>query len=784
MPNVQHIQSNFSGGEISPRLYGRSDLQKYFNAAKTMENFNVMKLGGAVRRSGTRYVATQKDQTKVGRLIPFQYNTTQNYILEFGNLTMRIYRTSGQLIDPTPGGSPTEITTPWSESDLPDLKVTQDADVMILCHPNYTPRKLARTSADDSESSTWALTKFPYTDGPFLDVNSTSTTMYASALSGTGITITASASVFIAEDAATASESGRQIRIRHDYMDNEVSITNVTQASPAVVTAADHGFTTGERVRIEGLQNMTQLNGRVFQITHLTVNTFSLQNLAGTDIDSSAYTAYGAPGYGYVAHAPITRLHGWGTVEITAYTNATTVTADLVGSGNFKRAGSLSASDVWMLGAWSPRSSAILGQGWPHCAQYGKGRLWFANTQKSPQSFWFSRDSNNAHFSPSSRATDELTSGMGGAFTINDSQVNAIQWISMFAGGAVLLTTGGPFIVTSGDANEPISAISFNVTKQGTDGVSTRVQPFLVGNVLIFTSASNLQVHELAYNFDDNQYVTPDISIFSEHVTLGGLSQSAYQQEPDSRLWFVRADGQLVACTYDRAEKVIAWHRHIIGGTSVVVESVAVIRENNVDQVWMLVKRTINAGTKRYVEFMTPQFGISDALPAGYFSDSHVTGTVAGATTISGLTHLIGETVAVQLAGAVGSTAVVSGGGTITIPITTGVVTVGLPYTSDLVGVPLVLQGAGGDSRGRLTRPYRVDMLLHNTVGGLVSADNGANYDLITYPDSTAGSLFTGIRDIAVSDAHQLQPFIRVRQANPIPMTILSAITWLAIDGP
>lgn len=765
MPPLNHIQSNFVSGEISPRLLGRSDLAKYFNAASSLTNFSVMKHGGLIRRSGTRYVANQKDQTKVARVVGHRVGL-QSYILEFGNATLRFYRASGQL---NVAGTPTEIATPYADTDLLYLnfKVLQATDQLLICHPNYTPRLLTLdTTASDAVSGSWVLSLFRFIDGPYVDVNTSATTMLPSALTGNGVTLTASAATFFTGDAATATAAGRQFRVRHDYMDGEVNITGATKANPCVITAPNHGFADKDRIYIEGVKGMTQLNGKHYRVHAVNASSFSLDDDHQDPIDSSGYGTYTSAGY--IAAYPITRLHGWGIFETTTYSSSTVLNGNII--ADFKRQ---EASDVWMGGAWSER------QGWPGHSEYHSNRLWFSRTTRERSAFWASKDTSITSFSPSNRSDDTITASAGMRFILPD--VDSIYHLVSSPHGLVVLTTNGPRSLVSGDPNEPVSPISFLVNKHGTDGSSRRVPPIPTGGNVIFVSESNLVVRDLSFKFDDNQFVSPDLTIFSEHITLGGLIDSCYQQEPNNCLWFVRADGQIVCCTYERAEEVVAWHRHIVGGTSVVVESIACIREGTVDQIWMTVKRTINGSTKRYVEVLQPQFGIDTALSAGYFSDSHVTGSVSGATSASGLTHLEGQTVAVQINGAVGSTAVVSSGA-ITIPLTTGIVTAGLPFTSDLVGVPLVLSRSE-DSRGRLARPFRVDTILHNTVGGTVSADNGSHYDLITYPDSTAGALFTGIRDIAVSDPSQLQPFIRVRQSDPLPMTLLSAITWMSVDG-
>ena len=190
MPKTVAVQTNFSAGELGPRLRGRTDLPEYRNGAETIENFIPAKQGGAAFRSGTQYVADVKDSSVFTRLIDFTFSVTQTYILEFGNLYIRFFRTSAQLLD---SGTPTEIVSPYTTAQLRDLKFTQSADILYIAHSAHEPQELRRTSGDDSLPATWSLNDFDMQDGPYLKINVTSTTLKASLLDeGDSSTITAS----------------------------------------------------------------------------------------------------------------------------------------------------------------------------------------------------------------------------------------------------------------------------------------------------------------------------------------------------------------------------------------------------------------------------------------------------------------------------------------------------------------------------------------------------------------------------------------------------------------
>jgi hypothetical protein len=229
MARVAVQLTNFTGGELSPRLDGRNDLAKYASGCSTLENLVVYPHGSAARRPGTNFVAEVKDSTKKTRLIPFEFSTTQTYMLEFGNQYIRFYKDNGQILS---GGSAYEISTPYLEAELFDLKFAQSADVMYICHPNHEVEKLSRTG-----HTSWSLTDVDFTKGPFLDPNTTGTTLTPSNAATGSRTITASAVTGINSGSGfLATDVGRQIHFNDGYgvitaVGSTTSITvNVTTA--------------------------------------------------------------------------------------------------------------------------------------------------------------------------------------------------------------------------------------------------------------------------------------------------------------------------------------------------------------------------------------------------------------------------------------------------------------------------------------------------------------------------------------------------------------------------
>ena len=142
--------TNFTAGELSPKLDGRTDLNKYYNGCKKLQNFLTFPQGGVTRRPGTEFIqsAPTPSQSSSVRLIPFEFNVEQTYVLEFSNLKFRIYK-DGAIVG---GGSPVQVTTEYTAAQLAGLKFTQSADIMYICllYTSPSPRDRTRSRMPSS----------------------------------------------------------------------------------------------------------------------------------------------------------------------------------------------------------------------------------------------------------------------------------------------------------------------------------------------------------------------------------------------------------------------------------------------------------------------------------------------------------------------------------------------------------------------------------------------------------------------------------------------------------
>jgi hypothetical protein len=665
MARVAAQISNFTAGELSPRLDGRNDLAKYSAGCATVENMVIYPHGAAARRPGTTFIAEVKSSAAKTRIIPFEFSTTQTYILELGNQYIRFYRDNGQILS---GGSPYEISTPYLTAELFDIKFAQSADVMYITHPNHKTRKLARTG-----HTSWTLTEVDFTNGPYLDTNTSTTTFTTSAHTvGTGRTLTASA------------------------------ITGINN---------DTGFQTTDVGRLVRFRD----------------------------------------GYG----------------EITARADTLNVTIEILVD-----MGSTSASTDWNLGAFSDTT------GHPSCVSFFEQRLVFAATLSQPQTVFFSKSGDY----------ENMDANIGGTvadddaiiYTIASNQVNAIRFMAA-SRTLIIGTAGGEFTVSGGGDNDAVTPTNILIKKQSNHGAAN-TDAIAVANATLFLQRAKRKIRELAYNFDVDGYIAPDLTILAEHVTNSGIVEMAYQEEPLAIIWCVRNDGELIALTYQREQQVVAWHRHVFGGAfdsgKAVCESVAVIpTEDSEYELYMIIKRTINGATKRYVEYLnTFNFDESDNTSFN-FLDSQLSYSGSAATTISGLSHLEGQTVSILADGATHPDKIVSSG-SITLDRSASDVKVGLGYTSLLKTMRIDAGSQNGTSQAKTKRIYEVTARLYESVGVEIGPDLN-NMERVPFrkssdPMDQGIPPFTGDKEVEFRGNYDTDGFMIVRQAQPLPLTVLS----------
>ena len=752
MAKVTTAKQNFTAGELSPRLTGRTDLGRYDNGAQLIENFLVQPHGGLTRRPGTEFIREVKTSSAKTRLIPFQFNVEQAYILEFGNQYFRVYKDGGIVVS---GGNPVEFATPYTTAQLDDIKFAQTADVMYIAHPDHAPRKITRTA-----HTAWTVSEVNLQRGAMLDTNLTTTTLTASGRTGS-VTITASANTFASTDV------GRLVKLHKGFakitaFGSATSVTATVQELEDGRAELMPSYTASTISFHEGDPDSTGLehNDRIEDSNGNFINQGFENGMKITISGSSSNNGSGRLIVD-VTDTVLTLAPGIDLANESAGSNKT-IRGQLIADSNFS------------LGAFSNTT------GFPAAVAFYEQRLVFAATSHQPQTIFFSQSGDFENFERGTNADDGLV------YTIGSNEVNVIRYL---ASGRQLIvgTSGGEFIVRASGFDEPLKPDNTQIKQQTTYG-SANIQPLQVGNATLFLQRAKRKLRELIFSNESDSYVAPDMTILAEHITEGGINGFAYQQEPDSIAWTVRNDGLLACMTYRREEQVVAWHRHIIGGAfgsgNAVVESVATIPGDlDEDEVYIIVKRTIGGATKRYVERMR-NFDFGTSVSDAFFVDSGLTYSGSAATTIIGLDHLEGQTVSVLADGSIHPDVTVSSGA-ITLQRSVTKAHIGLPFTSKVETLRIDSGSALGSAQGKVKRISEVTVRLFRSVGLKVGTST-SELDVVPFRDSgddmdTAIPLFTGDKTVEFRGGYDEDATIVIQQDQPLPMTILAIFPTVSV---
>jgi hypothetical protein len=627
-----------------------------------------------------------------------------------------------------------EVVTPYSESDLAQLRYVQSADVLYLVHPDYAPRTLSRTSHVD-----WTLDTIDFLDGPYLSINTTATTISSSGTSGT-VTLTASAATFASTDV------GRPIRILHLIQD----------------WAASTAYAVGDVVQND--------SGRVYRCT-----TAGTSAGSGGPTGTSAAITDNTVVWEYVS----TSVFQWGWATIATYTSATVVSAT-VGT-NF---GNTIATSDWRLGLWSDTT------GYPTNVLFHEDRLMFSGSAAAPQRIDGSESGDYTSFSPTEE-DGTVTDANAVSFTLNSNTANAIRWMRADERGLMVGTSGGEWVVRPSSLGEALSPTNISAKKSTSYG-SNDMQAISAGKAALYVQRSGRKLRELRYSIQDDGFDSPDLTLLAEHITGSGLREIAHQKEPQSLVWAVRTDGALVAMTYERDTDSlrVGWHRHVLGGAGdaagdpPTVESVAVIPspDGSREDVWLLVRRWVNGAYVRYVEYITQLFDDLMDLEDAYFVDCGLSYSGPATDSFAGLDHLEGETLAVLADGAAHPDVTVSSGA-VTLDYEASRVHIGYVYDSKGQMLRLEAGARDGTALGKTRRVHQMAMLLHRTLGMEIGMDFD-HLDEITFRtsadiDDAPPELFSGILRANVDGNYDTENQFCWLQRQPLPGTLLALMPQL-----
>lgn len=819
------VQTNFNSGEWSPLAYGRFDIDKYKSGLSECLNFIPTQQGGLSRRPGTIHVAESKMNlisADTPRLVPFEFNADQSYMLEFGHYYIRFFVNGGQLLtgtvaawatgnDYVPGdlrsssgvnyycklandsdvvaitdtdywhplvGDIFEIPSPYScgfeagPTDVWDLDFAQKADSLYIVRENLPPMKLQRRGAVD-----WVLVTVSALDGPYLGTNTTTTTLTPAGTTGT-VAVEASSTVGINDGAGFQStDVGRRLRIKCGGVWLSGDIATVVDTENITWTIEDPN---GQLIPAKAVATANISGGSVFSVS--IVNGGSGYGNAPPTVDFVFGGGSGAVAYATVTNGVVTAITM--AVTGTGYTMAPSVLisapAGLVAS----------ATSFWRLGSWN----SVLG--YPSCVAFHQDRLCFGGQTGYPNRIDCSNTGDYENFAPTN-IDGTVVDSNALAFTLNSGKLNAARWLISDEWGLLIGSAGSEWVIAPSNTQQALTPTNVNAKELSNYG-SSDADPVRVGKVILFVQRTGRKLREMLYQFVDSTFTAADISLVGEHLTQSGLKQMAVQFAPQQVVWIVRVDGTLVGMTYDRDQKIVGWHKHALGGKGYsgvgapVVGSVAIIpaTDNTRDEVWLTVGRHVNGSFRWDVERMSKVWEGGDDMMAGTFLDSSSYYSGVTAETITGLAWLKGETVGVLLNGAVHLDRVVSSTGTISLQgVDLGDVSmkvqVGLKYTSRAKTLTIESGGTEGPSQGKLKRIHRVVMRFFQTMGLKIHSDQyGIDpYDIPTRTDAdpmdVALALYSGDRAIPYEGKWDMEGRIGFETDTPLPCNVTMLMAQL-----
>jgi hypothetical protein len=728
--------TSFNAGEWSSLMQARSDVDRYRFSCRTLENFLPTTQGPARKRPGTLYVGAAHAADEQVTLIPWEFNRDTAYVLELSDLTMRIWRADGSIVESAPS-TPLEVVTPWSDVEAARVQWAQVNNVMYLVHPDFSPRKLTRTS-----DTSWVLVDHYSLYARPADEQNTSAASYlqVSSLSGLSATCISSTSVFAP-----------------DMVGSYIWFYALIPASYSLwkpsTAYALNDYVYAERADIPG-------SYAVYQCT--------AGGTSGTSpIDNPK------PGVNFTDGTAqwIFRHIDAAFAKIKAYISATEVTID-IGSGltwstfgaeqsrlpsTFLTGGPTDQAWRWALSAWSED------KGYPGSVAFYENRLVYGGVRARPTTIWGSRVDSYRLFNRIVSLDDEPFE-----YTLTDSKSSTIAW--MISGDVLSVGTGSSeFSVSGGNgAITPTNAQVKVETRHGSDPQ----MPLVIGGSVFFVQRNGGTVREWLYDDSLQRRKGLDRTVVNDQIARNGVRRIQQVSEPDSVIFGIASDGTLVALTYELDEQVIGWSRHDIGA---VIESIAAVPspDGDNDSLWIACIRNVNGSDVRYIERMSTY--IDDV-----WADCAVRITSSPATiAISGLDHLEGETVIVAANRAVHPDKVVSSG-SITLEYASSDTLVGLPILGILEPQRLEGGSQNGTSQGKRKKISNIVLHLYETGGGLLygtDADNMYEVEFKKAADfmDTSVPLFTGwTTKLALLHGHLGEGKLRIEHTLPQPCTIMA----------
>lgn len=738
MANISILKSSFNAGELSPLLDGRSDIDKYGNGCSILENFIPTTQGALLKRPGTRFINNaHSNPGDKSWLFSFVFNLTQSFILEFRANYINFYYNNSLLVNAD--GTPYAISTPYSISQLTTdqgtfgLSLKQSADVIYIACDGTPPQKLERIS-----NNNWLLTSLELKNGPFQDLNADTTKTISIVPNGSSP--------------------------YHPPGDISVATSNFDVFTSDMV---------GTEFSIEPSDTLVATQWQ------------QLTDYKSSDIvtnDGKFYLATGADGKsGYIApiHTKGTQSDGgvnWYFIgyrktyfKITQFIDSKNV--NVTTTDNFYSQ-AYTSSPYWALYAW------YQSVGYPTQVELFRSRLVFSRGQH----VWFSKSGDFENFEAETNGNISDNSAI--SITTSSEGTSQIQNLTSSNIGLICSTDLDQIVVNNATLNLPFSPTNIQVNPGS--GIGSRLLDIqLINDDLLFVTTSGNRICNLQYNANNTSFISPDITVMSEHILKPYIIDLAFQQNPYSILWMVRSDGELIGMTYNKEQSVTCFHRHNISNGKVLSVTTIPNPNKTQDDLWMVVQRLVNGVNVNYIEVMQPCY---DQLIQNqqWFLDCALSYSGTTIQTITGLNHLIGQTVDVIGDDSYQGSYVVNGNGSINITFPATNIIVGLPYVSTMQTMRLETQTNEGTAQGAIKRINRVTLRMLNSMGLIqlaptVNGNDDGYFDKVYFHKANGllaqvAPLYTGDKYVDISSDYSEVGKLCIKHSEPYNLSLLCLV--------
>jgi hypothetical protein len=764
MSNPIYIsQLAFTTGEVSPDVSSRFDLEQYKSALLEAENVVIRPYGAVAKRQGSQYVGQVKYSDKPTRLFEFTTNTNNSFMLEFGDKYIRVWNYGIY--------TGIEVTTPFTSDILFDLNCNQSGDVMFICSGKYPIQTLSRYSDND-----WRMSAYKLTEQPYDDIN----TDNGHTLTVSGDTITSTKDLFTSDmvgsviqiayyvEAVHTKSAGEVVEkrvhrgllpllIEKTYNNINYNVENYSTDTELSWKFTTHGTWDGTvKIQISNNDGQTWKDYR----TYTSKNDYNVTDTGKIEAGARLKYVSDIKSGSVNCDLSIMPFTQYGIVEIKSVTDAKNAKVNVL---NGIKEGE--PSYQWKLGSWNR------GRGYPKLCTFYQDRFVVAATDSKPNFIWFSRTGDYPNFGVE-KVEGTITDDSAITLPVINRKMCEIRHL-VPANDLIILTSGNEWIVRGDKTITPTNCNLKTQTQRG----ALSCEPQFIGNRCVFVQERGGTVRDMGYSYESDNYTGQDLTLFVKTLVKGHVAvTSAYAQDPDSIIYYVRDDGQLNCLTYIPEQKVYGWSHFVTNGKYRYVESVA---EGEQDTIYFVVDRVINNKNVKCIERSIPLYTEDNS---DVFLDCYVKVANSIKTDYINAPHLVGQMVDIVVDGQQMPSREVPPTGVIKLDGKANVITVGLPYTTK-IKIPNVEQQINdGTLQGRVATVSRVVLRMYKSFGGKV----GRTFDRMDDITLPPNELFTGDKPVILPKMginYSTDTSICIKHSDPFPFNLLSITRIVEIGG-